>query len=224
MPLRGIVLDLDETLIDRFSTVTHFAEALWQENFSTTKDDSLAFINKVHLLDKHGYTPRELFFESLVKQYADALPSKEQVARLFYEQVWETPLLADGVIDSLSFFQREGIPLGIVTNGSTKAQQAKIEHSGIEEYFDAIVISEEFGVKKPDPSIYLEAASRLRVEPGECWFVGDHPINDVWGSRQVGYLSAWVHLGRPWASDVERCYDVEGETFKETVSQIIERI
>jgi putative hydrolase of the HAD superfamily len=224
MPMRGIVFDLDETLIDRYLAVHYFAEALWNEYFSDVEDASASFIDKVHFLDGHGYAPRERFFESMVETFPDELPSKLMVAKCFYEQVWETPRLADGVLDSLAFLQQRDIPLAIVTNGSTEAQQAKIEHSGIEEYFEAIVVSEEFGAKKPDSSIYLEATSRLKAKPADCWFVGDHPINDVWGSKQVGFRSAWVHLNRPWASEVDRCYDVMGVTFKKTMSQVMERI
>jgi putative hydrolase of the HAD superfamily len=224
MPVRGVVFDLDETLIDRYLAVHYFAEALWKEYISDAEDVPASFIDKVHLLDGYGYAPRERFFESMIESYPDSLLSRQIVAKCFYEQVWETPRLADGVLDSLAILQQKGIPLAIVSNGSSQAQLAKVQHSGIEKYFDAIVVSEEFGVKKPDSTIYLEATSRLKAEPADCWFIGDHPINDVWGSKQVGFRSAWVHLDRPWASEVDRCYDVMGVSFKKTMSQVMESI
>ena len=222
--MRGVIFDLDETLIDRSLAVTNFADLLWAEYLSHQESSPASFIDKVHALDGHGYTPREMFFELMWENLSDAVPSKLVIEESFYEQVWETPILADGVIDCLSLLHKDQIPLAIVTNGSTMAQEAKIKHSGIQDYFMAIVVSEEFGVKKPDPSIYEEAASKLYVNPKDCWFVGDHPVNDVWGSKQVGYHSAWVHLHRPWSSEVDPCYDVKGATFKETMSQIIEDI
>jgi putative hydrolase of the HAD superfamily len=222
--MQGIVFDLDETLIDRNRAVTNFAELLWAEFFSDGAESEESFIERVHHLDGHGYTPREQFFELMWDKFSDAVPSRSVIEETFYEQVWETPQLAEGVIDCLSRLQRHRIPLAIVTNGSTRAQEAKIKHSGIRDFFSAIVVSEAFGVKKPDPSIYEEAASKLKAAPDDCWFVGDHPVNDVWGSKQVGYHSAWIHLDRPWASELSRCYDVKGATFVETMSQVMEAI
>ena len=43
----------------------------------------------------------------------------------------------------------------------------------LDELFDAVVISAEVGLHKPQPEIYLLAAERLGVEPAECVFVDD---------------------------------------------------
>jgi putative hydrolase of the HAD superfamily len=53
------------------------------------------------------------------------------------------------------------------------------------EIFDQLVISGEVGMHKPQPEIYLLAASRLDVEPGECVFVDDLRENCE-GAKQVG--------------------------------------
>jgi len=73
---------------------------------------------------------------------------------------------------------------------------------------DVVLISDYFGVKKPDASICNIAIDGLGIEPTESWFVGDHPLNDIWGSKQVGFNAAWVHSNRPWPIDVAPCYDV----------------
>jgi epoxide hydrolase-like predicted phosphatase len=54
--------------------------------------------------------------------------------------------------------------------------------------FDAAVISGEVGIRKPDPDIYLAAASRLSLAPAECVFVDDFKIN-VRGAEAVGMRS-----------------------------------
>jgi len=222
MTIRGIVFDLDETLIDRTGAVEEFAQALWQQYLSGTEATAQTFIDKVHQIDGHGYTPRGLFFEQMWENLAGIIPSRKIVEQAFFNEVWETPRLADDVIEVLAALGNDNIPLAIVSNGSTQAQETKIKRSGLAAYFEAIVISETFGAKKPDPSIYLEATSILGLNPGECWFVGDHPVNDVWGSKQVGYHAAWVHLDRPWATDLDHCYEVKGATFGDTMNQVME--
>jgi epoxide hydrolase-like predicted phosphatase len=57
--------------------------------------------------------------------------------------------------------------------------------------FDAIVRSDEVGLRKPDPQIYLLTADRLEVPPTECVFVDDL-LQNVEGARAVG-MHAFVH-------------------------------
>jgi putative hydrolase of the HAD superfamily len=52
--------------------------------------------------------------------------------------------------------------------------------------FDATVFSCDVGVSKPDPRIYEIACERLRVEPGECLFVGDGANDELPGAERAG--------------------------------------
>ena len=219
---RAIVFDLDETLIDRYQAVTAFAATLWRDFFSQQSATPDTFLETVHRLDGHGYTPRPDFFESMAQEFNETIPSGKEIEERFYAEVWETPRLAEGVVDTLAQLHHEDIPLAIVTNGSIRAQSAKINASGLIEYFDVVVVSEAFGVKKPEPSIYLEAVKLLDVDPGDAWFVGDHPVNDIWGSKQVGFNTAWIHLNRPWPADVDKCADLEAEDFRGVMDQVME--
>ncbi len=214
----AIVFDLDETLIDRSAAVTALAENLWSDFLQ--EEPLPDFVERVHDIDGRGYVPREEFFTNLHAAFPQ-LPSRELVKTRFLQHVWETPLLAAGTTEWLEELRRRGIHCAIVSNGSTRAQQAKISGSGIGDYFAAIIVSEAFGVKKPDASIYLAAASQLGVKPEDSWFVGDHPRNDIWGSKQVGYRTAWVHLGRPWLEELPVCYDVAGATLNETMTLVL---
>lgn len=56
-----------------------------------------------------------------------------------------------------------------------------------DEVFDAVVISGEVGMRKPEPEIYLHTAERLAVPPAECVFVDDLPSN-VQGALSVGMV------------------------------------
>ena len=51
--------------------------------------------------------------------------------------------------------------------------------------FDAVLISGEIGLRKPDAAIYLRAASELELDPAECVFVDDFRVN-VEGAQAVG--------------------------------------
>ena len=84
-------------------------------------------------------------------------------------------------------------PLGIVTNGPVEVQRAKLELLGIEGLVDFAVVSEEFGVEKPDPRIFHEALRRAGVDAPEAVFVGDSPEFDMAGARAAGIPSIWLN-------------------------------
>lgn len=90
-------------------------------------------------------------------------------------------------------------PIGVVTNGPVEVQRAKLELLGVESLVDFAIISEEFGVAKPDPMIFLEALRLAGVTSGEAVFVGDSPEFDMLGARAAGIPTVWVNRhGRSW--------------------------
>jgi HAD superfamily hydrolase (TIGR01549 family) len=90
-------------------------------------------------------------------------------------------------------------PIGIVTNGPTEVQHAKLELLGIDRLVDFVLVSEEFGVAKPDPQIFREALRLAGVRPEEAIFVGDSAEFDMAGARAAGMPTVWVNRHQsPW--------------------------
>lgn len=100
--------------------------------------------------------------------------------------------------ETLHFFRNQGVRLGLVTNGQSYVQQAKVDMLGIRESLDIIVVSEEAGCKKPDAAIFRMALEQLGIHPFEAWYVGDHPRNDVYGARNAGLFAVWKQGVHGW--------------------------
>ncbi len=84
--------------------------------------------------------------------------------------------------------RRRGYILGIISNLiGTREIPDWLEAEGFAPYFKSVVLSSVFGIRKPDPAIYLEAARRAGVEPCRCVYVGDNLKRDVSGTRQAGF-------------------------------------
>ena len=64
--------------------------------------------------------------------------------------------------------------------------------------FDEIIVSGDTPYQKPDERIFLMMAEKMGVEPSEMMYVGDHPLNDVEGSRKAGCVSVWVKTTGTW--------------------------
>ncbi len=83
---------------------------------------------------------------------------------------------------------RRGYILGIISNVITSREIPDwMEQDGLTPYFKSVVLSSTFGIRKPHPSIYLEAARRAGVEPAGCVYVGDNLKRDVTGTRKAGF-------------------------------------
>ena len=85
---------------------------------------------------------------------------------------------------------------GVVSNGFPDVQYTKLETIGLKQDFSCIVLSEEIGIRKPNPGIFLHAASLLNIKPRECLYVGDSYANDVTGAIKAGMAVCWFNRER----------------------------
>jgi putative hydrolase of the HAD superfamily len=82
----------------------------------------------------------------------------------------------------------------LLTNGSPDLQKEKLAGvPAISSYFDHIVISGEFGVGKPDVSIFHHALELLGIHPEEGIMIGDKLTTDILGSGRVGMRNIWIN-------------------------------
>ena len=81
--------------------------------------------------------------------------------------------------------------LALLTNGLARVQRGRIQRAGIGGLFRCIVISEEVGLAKPDPGMFLLAVRGLGLEPGQVLCVGDSAAADIRGARRAGLASCW---------------------------------
>jgi FMN phosphatase YigB (HAD superfamily) len=80
--------------------------------------------------------------------------------------------------------------LGLVSNFDyTPTVRHILEEGGILDLFDAVVVSDVVGWRKPSARIFEAAFARLGVGPRECLFVGDRPDIDVAGAKGSGWTS-----------------------------------
>ncbi len=83
---------------------------------------------------------------------------------------------------------RRGYHLGIIANTITETEIPDwLEEDGLIDYFKAVVLSSNTGLRKPGPEIYLEAARRVGVQPDRSMYVGDNPSRDILGARLAGF-------------------------------------
>ena len=101
--------------------------------------------------------------------------------------------LFDDVTEFLSKVNDAGILTAVVTNNSPESQRERLAIVGLDEEVDAVVISGELGVAKPEPGPFREALNRLGVAAEETWHVGDDLTTDVAGAKNAGLFAVWLN-------------------------------
>jgi HAD superfamily hydrolase (TIGR01549 family) len=86
--------------------------------------------------------------------------------------------------------------VGVVSNGLPDVQYRKLEAIGLQQVLSCIVLSEEIGIRKPDPRIFRHTAQLLHLQPLECLYVGDSYASDVVGAKASGMLTCWLNRGQ----------------------------
>jgi HAD superfamily hydrolase (TIGR01549 family) len=71
-----------------------------------------------------------------------------------------------------------------------------LDDAGVAHLFDAIVVSDAIGWRKPRPDVFHEALRRLGVAPADALFVGDRADIDVVGAQRVGMDVVWINPAR----------------------------
>ena len=97
-------------------------------------------------------------------------------------------VVVDGGKEVVVELHKRGYILGIISNLITSQEVPDwMEADGFTPYFKSVLLSSVYGIRKPDPAIYHEAARRAGVEPACCVYVGDNLKRDVTGTRAAGF-------------------------------------
>jgi len=88
---------------------------------------------------------------------------------------------------------RDRMQLGLCSNFShTETALHILEHSGIGEQLDTVVISEDHGLRKPRSEIFESVLGALDVAPADALHVGDSLKADVGGASKLGMRTVWI--------------------------------
>jgi putative hydrolase of the HAD superfamily len=155
-----LLVDLDNTLIDREG-----AFARWAREFAAARAGTEADAQWLVAADKDGLESRERLAAMIGERFGlDGRAEAGLVAELRGGLVRQ--IIPDAaVIGALRDARVAGWVPFIVTNGTVEQQERKLRHTGLDREVAGWVISEEAGLRKPDPAIFRFAAAYLVPAP-----------------------------------------------------------
>ena len=93
--------------------------------------------------------------------------------------------LVPGTMELLDYLKPK-YHLHLITNGFQEVQHTKLSGSGLEPYFETLTVSEEVGVKKPNPEIFHYALRKAHATAEESIVIGDEMAVDIDGAKAAG--------------------------------------
>jgi len=109
----------------------------------------------------------------------------------FYASLEKHLWLYDDTIEVLSGIRSRFEKVGLISNTifPERVHHHEFKRFGLKPYFDFTVFSSTFGLRKPHPDIFHEAARLAGHMPSDCVYVGDRFLEDVQGSTGAGMSS-----------------------------------
>ena len=156
--------------------------------------------NPIHALERGESGLAE--FEHALASQLQLLDGSPVPGDGLLERMWAGSRMDD---DMLAVFRRLhaiGIPTGLLSNSWGSGYPTDL----FPEMFDAVVISAEVGMRKPEPRIFLHAAELLGLAPQECVFIDDIAAN-ITAAEDLGFAGV---LHTDTASTVQRLSELLG--------------
>ena len=125
--------------------------------------------------------------------------AKEELYRKLVRQGGLVPL--PGAADWVQRLQAESWRQAIASSAPRANLDVVLEVTGLARCFDALVSAEDVTVGKPDPQVFLKAASRLGMPPSQCVVVED-AASGVEAARRAGMRSIGVSKKTALRADV----------------------
>ena len=151
-------------------------------------------INSYHKWNRESrieLKPFEVWKKFVLKEYQfpdETLASIAEDLTYLYETTFYYREMRPEMPEVLAAIKSMGLSMGIISNTQSQRQVPdNLTQYGIIDYFNPIVLTSQYGLRKPDPSIFYHAARLAKVPTGSCVYVGDKINRDILGSSRAGF-------------------------------------
>jgi putative hydrolase of the HAD superfamily len=208
-----IFFDIDGTLVDHKGAERAAALAFHMDHTERFHESPESFLDLWQsLADKHvqRYLAGQVSFQGQRRArirdlFGDHEMTDGEADIIFakylhrYEENWR---LFGDVAPCLQ--EMTDVNLGIISNGDSQQQRAKLGTLGIASHFSTVLISGDINTAKPDCGIFAAACRAEGLRPDECVYVGDDLDVDARGSVRAGMRGIWLNRnGKPCPDGVE---------------------
>ncbi|WP_304681422.1 YjjG family noncanonical pyrimidine nucleotidase [uncultured Clostridium sp.] len=196
-----ILFDADETLYDfKKSEREAFKNTMLKFNINYDENYHLKIYKEINSAlwkeFEQGLVTQEVLKIERFKRLSKALKirfDENEFANSYIENLADASFLYDNSLELIETLNKS-FRLAIVTNGLTSVQNKRIRQSNIAKFFDAIVISEEILIAKPNPKIFEHTLKLMNFsDKSKVLMIGDSLSSDIQGGINFGIDTCWYN-------------------------------
>jgi len=202
---RAILFDLGGTLLgqevfDTFAGTTRLMEiarnprnvsAQEVEDLACELDADITPRRETSMLEFHSHHFERLLYERLGISF-------EQTEAEVELEFWKASMRMQPeprIAETLTELREIDLPLAVVSNSTFSGEVLtwELAHHSLDYFFEFVMSSADYGLRKPNPLLMLTAVGKLNLNPADVWYIGDMPDKDIAGARAAGLQSVWYN-------------------------------
>ncbi|MEM8833392.1 MAG: HAD family phosphatase [Pseudomonadota bacterium] len=183
---------------DSDNTLVNTAEHHWRKHFETLKtlgiDLDEKFRKRVYENNgkqNYAWIKQELGLDLTEEEYLEKIDS------WYFDHIGDVEI-REGVLEAIDFFNNHNIPQAVVSNGRRNSVLPALKAKELDQYFKFILCKEDYEGRKPEPTPYLTALTKMQkimdeaMPPENCLVIEDDPLG-----VQAGEAAGMAVLYRP---------------------------
>ncbi len=206
-PIKLVGFDLDDCLFDSTGLSERARikgiEAMIALGLKVDRDEAIEIIQEIvqeyssNFSKHYDYFIRRLIHQkkNLEISFNDQYKYIAAAIIAYHKEKVESVKLYDDVEPCLTRLKKIGLKSIIISDGDPIKQNEKILRLGLHKLIDNIFISDEIGIKKPNPQLFLYSLKKSKVSGQEAIYIGDRIYMDVVPARFSKIHSVYIHRG-----------------------------
>ena len=188
---------MDNTLFDLVGAQMAACQAVTQS--LGAMDDTELF--PYFLRPVHGFESHENIRDFMQDRGMPVSGSYDRARRIYEQEKIRAITPYPGVVDTLTYIQERGLPMGIITDAHSRDAVKRLEKAGLLTFFSCMVTYDMVRVKKPAYEPFIVALDMLRSTADDVLLVGDSPRRDIEPSKILGIRTVYARYGDRFSDD-----------------------
>lgn len=206
MIIKGLIFDINGTLSDIHTSENHDETYLTMSNMlsyqgilmdpATLKGNYFRIMKEQREASGEHHPEFDVvgIFKKILQDYAT-----DFTRRFSAEKLQQLPLILGETYRAASRFRlqlytgvketldelREKFPMGIVSDGQSAWALPELHAVGLLDYFNPVIVSGDFGYRKPDKRLFEKALEAMSLDASEVLFVGNDMFHDIHGAQKL---------------------------------------